>query len=340
MKTGFTMKEAFYYKTTENQKTECYLCPHNCSIGKGKRGICGVRKNIEGTLFSENYGLVTGMGFDPIEKKPLYHFHPGSFILSVGSIGCNFKCHFCQNWEISQSTVDEIHRKQTHTPEDIVQTALSRKDNTGIAFTYNEPVIYYEFMYDTARLAKEKGLKTVMVTNGYINTQPLQDLLPYIDAFSVDLKGFSEEFYKKNTKGTLQPIMETLKQISDNGNFLEVTNLVIPTLNDSDQKFSEMIQWMQKELGSKTVLHISRYFPGYKSHIEPTSVSKLKDFYTIAKKYMNYVYVGNAVIEDTSNTYCDQCNQLLVKRESFYANLVGIDQDGKCTNCGNNVFVR
>jgi len=335
------MKEALYYnKLQEDNKTQCLLCPHNCVINDGKRGICGVRKNIEGTLYSENYGQVTAMGFDPIEKKPLYHFHPGSFILSVGSFGCNFKCHFCQNWEISQSTIDETGKKETHTPEQIVETAIARKDNTGIAFTYNEPVIYYEFMLDTAKLAKENGLKTVMVSNGYINSEPLQHLLPYMDAFSIDLKGFTDEFYKKNTKASITPIMDNLKQIRKNGNFLEITNLVIPTLNDDNNNFSEMIKWIRDELGEKTILHISRYFPGYKSTIEPTSISKLKEFYSIAKEHIHYVYLGNAHVENANNTYCDNCGELLVSRESFYAELVGIDKEGNCKNCGNKVFMR
>jgi pyruvate formate lyase activating enzyme len=335
------MKEALYYKKSSKDNTvKCHLCPHNCTIKEGQRGICSVRKNIEGILYSENFGQVTAMGFDPIEKKPLYHFHPGSFILSVGSFGCNFKCHFCQNWEISQATIDDIGRKQEHTPDDIVEAALARKDNTGIAFTYNEPIIYYEFMLDIAKKAKEADLKTVMVTNGFINSEPLQNLLPYMDAFSVDLKGFSEEFYKKNTKGSLHSIMDALKQIKNNGNFLEITNLVIPTLNDSNQSFSDMIKWIRDELGEDTILHISRYFPGYKSQIQPTPISKLKEFYSIAKEHINYVYLGNAKLEDTSNTYCDKCGELLVTREAFYAELVGIDKEGKCLNCGNKVFVR
>ena len=334
------MREALYYKKIENNKVKCNLCPHNCIIKEGKRGICNVRKNSEGVLYSENYGQITALGFDPIEKKPLYHFYPGSFILSVGSFGCNLKCDFCQNWEISQSTIDEITRTQTHSPDDIINIAVQREDNTGIAYTYNEPVIYFEFMLDVAKKAKDKGLKNVMVTNGFINTEPLNELLQYIDAFSVDLKGFTEEFYKKKTSSELEPVKQSLKQISNNGNFLEITNLVIPTLNDEKSKYKEMIQWIGKEIGTKTVLHISRYFPSYHSSIETTSMAELKEFYQLAKKELDYVYLGNVSSSEGTDTYCDNCGSLLVSRQGYYTDISGIDEQGQCKNCKNKVFVR
>ena len=334
------MKEALFYEKLDDQKVKCHLCPHNCIIKNQKRGICGVRKNSGGILYSENYGEITGLGFDPVEKKPLYHFHPGRNILSVGSIGCNLKCFFCQNWEISQATIDDIPRRQTHQVQDIVQMAEKRSDNLGVAFTYNEPTIYYEFMLDTARKLKAAGLKNVMVTNGYINKEPLKQLIPYIDAFSIDLKGFTEEFYRKNTSSTLEPIKEAILQIGKSDSFLEITNLVIPGLNDQIDQFQEMLEWIASNLGKNTILHLSRYYPGYKSHIQPTSVSKLKEFYTLAKEHLNYVYLGNVMLEDGSNTYCDQCGSLLVTRNGYYTKTPGLDNAGKCTECENKVFVR
>mgnify|MGYP006282802135 FL=1 len=334
------MKEALFYTELEDKSIECYLCPHNCKIKDQKRGVCGVRKNIGGKLYSENYGEITGLGFDPIEKKPLYHYHPGRNILSVGSIGCNLKCFFCQNWEISQATIDDISRQHTYEVEDIVNLALQRKDNLGIAYTYNEPVIYYEFMVDVAREIKKQELQNVVVTNGFINQEPLQELMDYIDAFSIDLKGFTNEFYRKHTKSSFDPIKESLVQIRKNDKFLEVINLVIPTLNDDPGEFEDMMKWMKDNLGENTPLHISRYFPSYKSTIEPTSPSKLKKFYNLASQYLNYVYVGNIMLNEGSNTYCHRCGTLLVKREGYYTQTPGLDEEGKCTNCGNKVFIR
>jgi pyruvate formate lyase activating enzyme len=334
------MKEALFYTELEDKSIECYLCPHNCKIKDQKRGVCGVRKNIGGKLYSENYGEITGLGFDPIEKKPLYHYHPGRNILSVGSIGCNLKCFFCQNWEISQATIDDISRQHTYEVEDIVNLALQRKDNLGIAYTYNEPVIYYEFMVDVAREIKKNGLQNVIVTNGFINREPLQELMDYIDAFSIDLKGFTNEFYRKHTKSSFDPIKESLVQIRKNDKFLEVINLVIPTLNDDPGEFEDMMKWMKDNLGENTPLHISRYFPSYKSTIEPTSPSKLKEFYNLASQYLNYVYVGNIMLNEGSNTYCHSCGTLLVKREGYYTQTPGLDEEGKCANCGNKVFIR
>ncbi len=334
------MKEASYYVALKDQKVRCELCPHNCIIKEGKLGICGVRKNTSGKLYSLNYGVVTGLGFDPIEKKPLYHYYPGRNILSLGSLGCNMKCFFCQNWQISQVNEGDLPRNPTHQPQDIVQMATNRSDNLGVAYTYNEPAIYYEFMLDIARAIKKQGLKNVMVTNGYIHQKPLAELLPYMDAFSVDLKGFTEEFYRKHTASGLQPIVEAIEQISRSGAFMELTNLVIPGLNDQIGKYEEMLSWIRDHIGEKTVLHISRYYPSYKSSIGPTSVSKLKELYTLATQYLDYVYLGNVMLEAGSNTYCDGCGQLLVKRNGYYTRTPGLDESGSCTQCGNKVFIR
>ncbi len=334
------MKEALFYQKKEKQKVKCLLCPHFCTIKEGERGVCNVRKNVKGELISENYGQVTALGFDPIEKKPLYHYHPGEEILSVGSFGCNLKCDFCQNWEISQSDIDNIGRIQSHRAEEVIQIAEKKPGNLGIAYTYNEPIIYYEFMLDIAKLAKEKGLKNVMVTNGFINPDPLEKLMEVIDAFSIDLKAFTDNFYKKKTSARLEPVKESLKMIKKHQKFLEITNLVIPEWNDDKKQFSEMIRWIKNELGEDTILHLSRYFPVYKSQAEPTAINTLKELYQLAKESLNYVYIGNARIAEGQDTYCSNCNKLLVKRSGYFTQLLGIDDEGKCKNCGNHVFVK
>jgi len=334
------MKEALYYQNTGSSKVECALCPHNCRIKDQNRGICGVRKNIGGKLYAENYGMITALGLDPIEKKPLYHFFPGREIFSIGSIGCNLKCFFCQNWEISQATPDDISSKHSYSVDKIVQMAVSQKDNLGVAYTYNEPVIYYEYMLDIAGKIKQAGLKNVVVTNGFINPEPLERLMTYIDAFSVDLKGFTNEFYKKYTGSTFQPIKNTLKKLGDSNLLLEIINLVIPTLNDDIGKFEEMLKWIRDHVGENTVLHISRYHPGYKSRISATPASTLKEFYALATQYVNYVYLGNVLLEEGSNTFCHQCKNLLVRREGYYAETPGLDAEGSCLFCGNKVFIR
>ncbi len=334
------MKEALFYKKMEEKKVRCFLCPHLCTIKEGKRGICNVRKNVNGELISENYGQVTALGFDPIEKKPLYHYHPGEEILSVGSFGCNLKCDFCQNWEISQSDIDNIGRIQSHSVEDIIEIAEKKPGNLGIAYTYNEPIIYYEFMFDIAKLAKEKGLKNVMVTNAFITQDPLEKLIEVIDAFSVDLKAFTDNFYKKKTAAHLKPVLDSLKTIKKHQKFLEITNLIIPGLNDDKKQFSEMIEWIRNELGEDTILHLSRYFPVYRSSVEPTPLQTLKKMYEVAKESLNYVYIGNARIGEGQDTYCPDCGKLLVTRSGYHTDLVGIDKEGKCTNCGKKVFVK
>jgi pyruvate formate lyase activating enzyme len=332
------MQKASFWNKLENNKTSCSLCPHNCVISVGKRGVCKVRKNINGELFAETYGQICSSGFDPIEKKPLYHFFPGSVIFSVGSIGCNLHCKFCQNWEISQSSPDEYPYLKNASPQEIVRSAVNKKDNIGIAYTYNEPIVWYEYMLDIAKLAKKENLKNVMVTNGYINQKPLEELMEYIDAFSVDLKAFTEDFYKKISFAELNPIKETLKNLHKNNKYFEITNLVITDENDDEKVFEEMVKWIAGELGADTVLHISRYFPTYKLTNQPTSVTTLLKFYEIAKEHLNYVYIGNASTEKGQNTYCPKCGELLIHRSRYSTQVEGLE-NGKCKKCGHQVLV-
>ena len=326
------MKEASFYKNL-NGKVQCSLCPHNCIISEGKFGSCKVRKNEKGKLYSVNYERVCSLHFDPIEKKPLYHFYPGKTIYSVGSVGCNLHCKFCQNWEISQSGVEEFGYLKKVSHQEIVNQAKNRQDNFGIAYTYNEPTVWYEYMYDIAVIASEQGLKNVMVTNGFINPEPLEKLLPYMDAFSVDLKAFNEDFYKKFTSSRLEPVLDTLKKIKQSGKHFEITNLVITDTNDKTKEFKQMVNWISNKLGEDTVLHISRYFPTYKMTKEPTSPKTLQRFYDIASEKLNYVYLGNVRSGEGQDTYCKKCNRKVISRSGYYTETVGLDSLGNCIKC-------
>lgn len=282
------MKEALYWESTDG-KIKCHLCPHECTIANDKMGICGVRKNIDGKLFSLVYGEATSIALDPIEKKPIYHYHPGEYILSLGTKGCNFKCPFCQNWTISQD-MDVPTEKVTS--ESIVKEAKQCK-SFGIAYTYNEPFIWYEFVLDTAKLARSDGLKNVLVTNGYINPEPLEQMLPYIDAMNIDLKSMDEEFYRKICGGRLEPVLYAIRR-SAKSCHIELTNLIIPGLNDSEDNFVRLVDWIFDNLGPDVPLHFSRYFPCYKMTRPLTPLDTLERAYQIAKGKLKHVYLGNA----------------------------------------------
>lgn len=268
----------------------CYLCPHNCVINPGKLGACRARKNIEGDLYSLNYGKITSIALDPIEKKPLYQFKPGSMILSAGTFGCNLKCSFCQNWSIAHEHPDTYMM----TPESLVAKAreLEHDGNIGIAYTYNEPSIWYEFVYATSKLAKEAGLSNVLVTNGFIGKEAMNDLLPFIDAMNIDVKAYTASFYNEICKGTLDNVKETVELVYDRCH-VEITTLVIPTLNDALTEISDMSKWISS-LSPKIPLHLSRYFPNYNmQHIPPTPKETLVKCREEALKYLEYVYLGN-----------------------------------------------
>jgi pyruvate formate lyase activating enzyme len=331
------MIEAKYYNRLDNNDLQCNLCPHECIIAEGKYGICNVRKNISGRLFSLVYGNPVTLHFDPIEKKPLYHFYPATNILSIGTVGCNLKCFYCQNSEISQAKPDE-QDKIRYSPEEIIHLAGSKSDNTGIAYTYNESVIFFEYMIDIAVMAKRTGLKNVMVTNGFINEKPRQVLLEYIDAFNVDLKSFSDQFYRKHTHSRLEPVLETIKSIHTSGKHLEITNLIIPGLNDQEESFKEMVKWIYNECGDKTVFHISRYFPRYKCSLPPTSVNTLNNLFDIAKEYLPFVYTGNFENEKGQNTVCPCCNAVVIERKGYHTGLKGLDNKGFCEFCGTQII--
>lgn len=324
-----TMKEALFYKKLNNNITQCKLCPHYCTIKEGMVGICGVRKNISGKLYATTYGKPCSIAIDPIEKKPLYHFLPGSRAYSIAAAGCNLKCGNCQNYEISQARVENMPY-HSMTPEQVVEDAIG-KGCRVISYTYTEPTIFAEYVIDIAKLARKKGIKNVMVSNGFINPEPLKAVYKNIDAANIDLKGFTEEFYKKNCGARLMPVLETLKSLHKMKVWFEITNLVINKLNDDMKKISEMCTWIKENLGPDHPLFFSRFFPMYKlTNIMPTPIETVKKAYEVAKKAgLNYVYTGNLGKEN--NTYCPQCKVLVVKRHGFSAEEAKI-KNGKCVN--------
>ena len=331
------MKEALFYRTLDNGAIDCVLCPNKCCISESESGDCRVRRNINGKLVADNFGKVSSLHFDPIEKKPLYHFYPGRKILSVGSIGCNLHCEFCQNYEISQTTIEEYPWASQYKPEQLVEMASNETDNIGLAYTYNEPAIFYEFMKETACLAKVSDLQNVMVSNGYINQEPLNQLFPFLDAFNIDLKAFNDEFYGKITGGRLESVKSTLKSIKNQGKHLEVTHLVIPRLNDNVNEFRELVHWISNELGNDTVLHISRYFPAHVSSIAAPSVSTLEVFFEIASEVLDYVYLGN--VHGDTETYCRICGNSVIHRNGYNTEITGITESGQCIECGEKIII-
>jgi len=320
-------REAEYYEITENLIARCKLCPHECAIPPGGEGICWARKNEDGTLYAQNYGRTTSLAVDPIEKKPLFHFRPGSEILSVSPNGCNMRCPYCQNYTISAKKTQTTKI----TPEDL--TKLAKEYNTpSIAFTYAEPIIWFEFIKDTAKYAKKEGIDLVMVTNGLISEAPLDDLLEIVSAMNVDLKSMNSEYYKKVLKGNLATTKKTIGKASQKIH-VEVTNLLIPGDNDTEtEELSKYLASIDKTIP----LHISRYFPHNNYDRPTTPINTLKEAYETAKKHLHYVYVGNASIDETENTYCPECSSLLVERTGFHTKITGIDK-GECSNCGRKI---
>jgi pyruvate formate lyase activating enzyme len=319
-----------------NDKLECLLCPHHCKLDIGKTGICGVRKNTGEKIELTTYGVLSGYSLDPVEKKPLYHFFPGHNILSIGSFGCNMKCDFCQNFHISQKVPESLVPEVTINK--IIKDALSTEKNIGIAFTYNEPIIWFEYMKDVAEGAKKEGLYTVMVSNGYVNSAPLKEIIEFIDAFNIDLKAFNNTFYRKLTGAELEPVKDSLKQIVRSGKHLEITTLVIPGLNDDEEEMKLQSEWMAGELGEDIPFHLSRYFPTYKRDNPPTTEASLKKLFDIASGNLDYVYMGNSHSNTGQNTSCSMCGTEVTIRSGFKTRLLNLDEDGKCTCCGNLVY--
>jgi len=314
-----------YYKKLEDKRVLCFLCPHHCNIVEGGRGACRVRKNKQGTLYSLNYNRLSALALDPIEKKPLYHFYPGAQILSAGTVGCNLKCSFCQNWHIAHDDPET----QYITSHKLVDMAKKDDNSIGIAFTYNEPSIWFEFVYETAKLSRENGLKNVLVTNGFISEEPLKDLLPFIDAMNIDVKGFTQRYYKDVCKGLLDPVKRTV-EISAGKCHIEITTLVVTDLNDSVEEIGEISRWISS-IDKEIPLHLSRYFPNYKLSNDPTPLDRMARAREEASKSLSYIYVGNVQGYDNT-TYCPKCKKPVIRRDS-HVSMDGI-KDGKCRNCG------
>lgn len=314
----------------EEGTVRCFIDPKFCTIKQGQVGFCRVRKNIDGKLYSLNYGKCTSYSLDPMEKKPLYHFYPGSHIFSIGSQGCNFRCKFCQNWEIAHKETNFIDLP----PEKAIELAGTQSHghgSVGIAYTYSEPSVWYEYVYDTAYIAKEAGLKNVLVTNGFINQKPLEKLLPFVDAMNIDVKGFSDSFYKKIIFGQLEPVRQTVELAAKHCH-VEVTTLIIPGLNDSEEEMDRLTDWLASV--DKTIpLHITRFFPNFElTDLDPTPLETLERAREIALKKLEYVYTGNAWGSPGSHTYCPNCKKLVIERGPKGVRGVGLE--GKhCNNC-------
>lgn len=321
------IKEASYYEKLDRGVVRCTLCPADCRLSEGQYGLCQSRSNRNGQLVTENYGQLVTLALDPIEKKPLYHFYPGSMILSTGANGCNLKCEHCQNWSISQQKVSTKY----YSPKQLVETALAH-ESIGIAFTYTEPFIWYEYIIDTAPLLKEAGLKTVLVSNGYINSEPLEKIINHIDAVNVDLKGMKPEFYKKICHGQLAPVLDNLKFIAHSNTHLEITNLIIPELNDSEDELQSLVDFIA-DLSELIPLHFSAYHPDFKMDRPPTSESTLLKAKEIAEKKLKYVYIGNVHLAGVSDTNCPGCGEILIERTGFSPRIYDLER-GKCSRCG------
>ncbi len=313
----FSLKEAMFYQKANGQDVQCVLCPRECVIPDGRAGFCRNRENQKGKLYTIVYGKPTVVDIGPIEKAPLYHFIPGHFRLCLTCASCNLRCKHCQNWHLSQSSPKD-QTCYSYTPEEIVKRAREQK-LFSISFTYTEPTVYYEYLYEVSSLAKQAGMKTSIVSNGYINREPLLKLLTVLDAVKIDLKGFSENFYEEVCSATLKPVLESLLTVKDKKVWLEIVNLVIPTLNDDPKLIDEMCRWIKENLDHNTPLHFTRFFPNYKlTHLSPTPVSTLESAYEIAKKNgLRYVYTGNVPGHVRNSTFCPFCNRKVIHRTNF-----------------------
>jgi pyruvate formate lyase activating enzyme len=320
------------------EKLECTLCPHFCKLLPGKTGICGVRKNTGEKIELLTYGVLSGYSLDPVEKKPLYHFFPGYNILSIGSYGCNMRCDFCQNYTISQEIPEGIVKETT--PEILVKAALSADRNIGIAFTYNEPIIWFEFMSDVAGKAKKEGLYTVMVSNGFVNEEPLNEIIQFIDAFNIDLKAFNNQFYRDLTGSDIEPVKKSLINIAKSGKHLEITSLIIPGQNDQEKEMALQTEWIAGELGKGIPFHLSRYFPIFKRDDPATSQETLNRLYRVASEKLDHVYMGNMNSDTGQNTYCPNCGTTVTKRSGYQTKLQNLSEDGKCSVCDTPVYKR
>lgn len=345
------MHEALLYEKLPNKSVHCFLCAHRCLILPDKRGICSVRENRNGILYTLVYGKAIAAHVDPIEKKPLFHFLPGTKSFSIATAGCNFRCEFCQNWEISQISkprTDSVRGKepggqiigQDLPPEEVVKQAIETGCQS-IAYTYTEPTIFFEYAYDTAKLAKKKGLANIFVTNGYQTAETIQKMKGVIDAANVDLKSFSDDFYRKVCGARLKPVLESIENLFRAGIHLEITTLLVPGRNDTEKEITQISKFISN-LSSEIPWHISRFHPDYRMKNDPsTPLKTLEQAYKIGSSAgLNYVYLGNILTETGENTYCPKCQTLNVQRVGYQTQILAIDAKGYCSNCGQNLHLR
>jgi pyruvate formate lyase activating enzyme len=330
-------REAMYYKKLSHDAVQCMICFRSCIIPQGERGECRNRVNSKGTLYNIVHSRPSAIQIDPIEKEPQYHMLPGTYILCFGTAGCNFHCIFCQNWHLSQRSLEEMEYYFDCSPEAAVHTALDRGIPT-LSFTYNEPTSYYEYVYDIAVIAKKHGLNILWHSNGALNPEPLKNLLKVTDGITIDLKGFSDTFYRKYSSAELKPVLRTLQIIKEEGRWLEIVNLMIPTANDDPEDVRRMCEWIKKNLGSDVPLHLSRFFPQYKlTNLPPTPVQTLERSYEIAKKVgLEYVTIGNVPGHRYNSTFCPSCGRIIIKRVHFQVVEFHIE-NGKCSFCGHKI---
>lgn len=328
------MKEALFYKNI-GKAVQCRLCPHFCTLKNKERGKCGVRENKDGKLYSLNYGKAISTAIDPIEKKPLFHFLPGTLAYSIATVGCNFSCSFCQNWEISQVKQGIVYGEEMP-PKQIVDDALD-SGCRSIAYTYTEPTIFFEYAYDTAKLANKKGLKNIFVTNGFINKEPVDMIEPYLDAANIDLKGFSEAFYKSVIGGRLKPVLDTIKYMHKKGIFIELTTLIVPGHNDSQVMLKKIVDFIS-DLDKEVPWHISRFYPHYQMRdVQPTDIAVLRKAADLGKKAgIKYIYIGNVPFNEYESTVCAKCKKSVIKRAGFSVIDMNI-KGNKCAYCNNKI---
>jgi pyruvate formate lyase activating enzyme len=329
-------KEARWWQRLESTRVECQLCPWHCRLDPGQTGRCGARQNVGGALHSLNYGQITSMALDPIEKKPLYHFFPGSGILSVGSFGCNLSCAFCQNWQISTQKPSCRYLQ----PEGLAELAVEQQNqgSIGIAYTYNEPMVSLEYVIDTARLVARHNLQNVLVTNGIVEQEPLEELLQHVDAMNVDIKAMDDQFYKELCGGLAAPARRTVEQALAADCHVEITNLLIPGHNDSDEQIQALVDWAA-DLSPTLPLHFSAYRPAHRLQVPPTPRESLERAYDIAARKLQFIYVGNMYIGGTTDTRCPDCGAVVVRRDGFSASREALN-NGRCSSCGAELNIR
>ena len=329
------LKEALYYRKLKNDLVRCNLCPRFCVIKNGSRGNCGVRENLGGKLYSLVYAKPVSIAIDPIEKKPFYHFLPGSKALSIATVGCNLHCAHCQNWEISQAKVEDVPYIAAP-PLQIVQQA-KLKGAQSISYTYTEPTVFYEYMLDIAQPAKKENLRNNIVSNGFINPVPLKKLCSFIDAANIDLKG-NEVFYEKICQGKMGPVLETIKLLHEKKVWVEITNLIVPGYNDNVEEIKKMVSWILENVGNDVPLHFSAFYPCYKlTNVKPTPPEFLMKARVIAKNLgLNHVYTGNIADVEGSSTFCPKCGSKVIIRQGFFVTENRLI-DGKCPSCNEKI---